>query len=152
MKIAEALLIRADIQKKIASLRDRIGRSAMVQEGETPHEEAAKLLEEAFAVLQELESLVAKINEANLAARLPDGRTLTAAIAHRDTLAARHALLQHAIASSHREPDRYSMSEIKWVSVLKVASLQRQSEDLAKKIRELNAAIQETNWKVELPE
>jgi hypothetical protein len=152
MKIAEALLIRADIQKKLASIRERIGRSAMVQDGEAPHEDPAKLLEEAFAVLKELESLVAKINEANLAARLPDGRTLTAAIALRDTLAAQHALLQHAIASSHREPDRYSMSEIKWVSVLKVANLQRQLEDLAKKIRELNAAIQETNWKVELPE
>lgn len=152
MKIAEALLVRADIQKKVASLRERIGRSSVVQEGETPHEDPAKLLEEAFAALKELETLVSKINEANLSAKLPDGRTLTAAIAHRDTLAAQHSLLQHAIASTHREPDRYSMSEIKWVAVLKVASLQRQVEDLAKKIRELNAAIQETNWKIELAE
>ena len=87
-------------------------------------------------MLKELESLISRINEANLAAKLPDGRSLTVAIAHRDTLAAQHSLLLHAIASTHREPDRYSMSEIKWVAVLKVASLQRQVEILAKKIRE----------------
>ena len=150
MKIAEALLIRADVQKKLASLRDRIARSAVVQDGESPHEDPKKLLDEAFGVVKELESLVAKINAANLSATLPDGRTLMAAIAHRDALAAQHSLLQHAIASSHREPDRYSMSKIKWVAVLNVASLQRQTEDLAKSIRELNAAIQETNWKVEI--
>ena len=57
----------------------------------------------------------------------------------------------HAIASSHREPDRYSMSEIKWVATLPVKNLQKRAEDLAKNIRELNALIQETNWKSELP-
>ena len=33
MKIAEALLLRADMQKKLASLRERIGRNAVVQDG-----------------------------------------------------------------------------------------------------------------------
>jgi len=31
-----------------------------------------------------------------------------------------------------------------------VAKLQKQSEDLAKKVRVVNGAIQQTNWKVEL--
>ena len=74
------------------------------------------------------------------------------AIARRGTLTARHSLLQHALASSKKEPDRYSVSEIKWVALLEVSRLQKQSEDLAKQLRELNAAIQETNWKVELKE
>jgi len=152
MKIAEALLLRADMQKKLASLRERIGQNAVVQEGDKPHEDPAKLLKEAFAVLQELESLIFRINQANLQNQLPDGRSLTEAIARRDTLAAQHSLLQYAIANTQKEPDRYSMTEIKWVSMLKVGSLQNQSEDLAKKIRELNAAIQEVNWKSELEE
>ncbi len=152
MKIAEALLLRADMQKKIASLRERVGNNAVVQQGESPHEDPAALIEEAFSVLQEMERLVFRINQANLNNTLPDGRSLTESIARRDTLVAQHSLLQHAIARSHREPDRYSMSEIKWIATLKVANLQKQTEDLAKKIRELNAAIQETNWKSELEE
>lgn len=150
MKIAEALLLRADLQKKLASLRERIAQNAVVQEGDTPPEDPNGLLKEAVAVLQELETLVCKINQANLRQRLPDGRTLTEAVARRETLVAQHSLWQHAIAATHKEPDRYSASEIKWVAMLKVASLQKQVEDLAGKIRELNAAIQETNWKGEL--
>lgn len=150
MKLAEALMLRADIQKKLASLRSRIAQNAMIQEGETPHEDPEKLMSESFAAMKELESLVAGINAANSTNKLADGRTITQAIAQRDTLVSQHALIQHAIASSHKEPDRYSMSEIKWKSTLKVASLQKQAEDLAKKIRELNAAIQQSNWESEL--
>ena len=45
-----------------------------------------------------------------------------------------------------------SQKEIKWVATMKVAGMQKQIEDLAKKIRQLNGAIQETNWKTELPD
>lgn len=152
MKIAEALMLRADMQKKLASLRERVAKNAVVQQGDEPHEDPQKLIDEAFGVLRELERLVARINEANAATKLPDGRTLTEAIARRDTLAAQHSLLKHAAEASQAEPNRYGISEIKWVSMLKVSNLQRQSEDLAKSLRELNAAIQETNWKAELPE
>jgi hypothetical protein len=150
MKLAEALLLRGDTQKKLASLRERIGRNCLVQEGNTPHEEPNALLREAAGVIDELEKLVASINIANLKHTLPDGRTLTAAIARRDSLVQQHSLLQAAIAATQREPDRYSVREIKWVATVEVAKLQRQVEDLAKQIRELNGQIQETNWKVEL--
>jgi len=150
MKLAEALLLRGDVQKKLASLRERIGRNCLVQEGNAPHEDPNALLSEAAGVIDELERLVAAINIANLKHTLPDGRTLTAAIARRESLVQRHSLLQAAIESTQKEPDRYSVREIKWVATIEVAKLQRQIEDLAKQIRELNAQIQETNWKVEL--
>jgi len=150
MKLAEALMLRTDHQKKLASLRERIADNAIVQEGETPHEDPAKLMKEAMGVLKENEALIARINTANLAHQLSDGRTLTEAIARRERLAHQHALLQAAIAGSKKEPDRYSMTEIKWVATVEVGKLQKQAEDISKKIRELNAAIQETNWKVEL--
>jgi hypothetical protein len=37
-----------------------------------------------------------------------------------------------------------------WVATMEVKKLQRQLDDLAKTLRELNGAIQETNWKVEI--
>ena len=150
MKLAEALLLRGDLQKKLASLRERIVRNGLVQEGNAPHEDPNALLLEAAGVIDELEALVTSINVANLSNKLPDGRTLTAAIAHRDSLVQRHAMLQAAIGATQKEPDRYSVREIKWVAAVDVAKLQKQSEDLARQIRELNAKIQETNWKIEL--
>ncbi|MBB6428629.1 hypothetical protein HNQ40_000435 [Algisphaera agarilytica] len=101
-------------------------------------------------MLKENEKLIAQINTANLANTLPDGRTITEAIAARDRLTQHHALLHTAISGSQREPDRYSMSEIKWIATLEVGKLQKQADDLSKKIRELNAMIQQTNWNVEL--
>ncbi|MGB0993772.1 MAG: DIP1984 family protein [Akkermansiaceae bacterium] len=150
MKLAEALVLRADIQKRFASLRERIGKNAIVQEGSEPHEDPNKLMKEAFGVLDELRNLVGKINTANANNTLPDGRTLTDAIAQRDELTQQHSLIQHTISSSGKEPDRYSMSEIKWVACIDVKKLQKQSDDLSKKIRELNLMIQETNWKTDL--
>ncbi len=150
MKLAEALLLRADIQKKIASLRDRIVSNAVVQEGDKPHEKPAELMKEAVGALGDLEKLVTNINRTNLATKLGDGRTLTHAIAHRDTLTAQHALYIAAIAGCKKEPNRYGPREIKWIATLEVAKLQKQADDLAKKIRELNGTIQKANWSADL--
>ncbi len=150
MKLAEALLLRADVQKKIASLRERIVANAVVQDGDKPHEQPAELMKQAVGALGELEKLVTKINRTNLKTKLADGRTLTDAIAHRDTLVAQHALYIAAIAGSKKEPERYSAREIKWVATLEVAKLQKQVDDLAKKLRELNADIQKANWSADL--
>jgi hypothetical protein len=150
MKLAEALLLRSDMQKKIVSLRERIVANAVVQQGDKPHEAPDKLMKEAFGVIGDLETLVAAVNEVNLKAKLPDGRTLTQAIAHRDTLAAEHALLVAAIAGSRKQPERYGVREIKWVATMEVAKLQKQADDLAKKLRELNGALQQANWVTEV--
>ena len=45
MKLAEALLLRADMQRKLESLRERIGRNTVTQEGEKPSEDPNALLD-----------------------------------------------------------------------------------------------------------
>lgn len=150
MKLAEALLLRADVQKRVAGLRERIVANAVVQEGQAPSEDPNTLLLEAAGALADLESLVAGINRANLAAKLPDGRSLTDALARRDRLVQQHALLTAAAAGSRKEPDRYGMREIKWIATMDVKKLQKQLDDMAKELRELNATIQQANWNVEV--
>ena len=44
MKIAEALILRADIQKRIAQLKVRLNNNAKVQENEEPTEDPEFLL------------------------------------------------------------------------------------------------------------
>lgn len=148
MKLAEALLLRADMQKKITSLRDRIKRNVLSEEGSTPIEDPNTLIQDALQVSGELEKLVLKINVANLQHSLPDGKTLTEAMANRDSLAQRHAILQTAIDAAQSDSDRYSHREIKRLPAVNVATLQKQIEDIARQIRELNARIQEANWQV----
>src|ERR1700722_5716989 len=97
MKLAEALLIRADMKKKLASLRERVAGNAVVQQDETPHEDPMELIKVANGVLEELEDLVLRIDAANMATTLPDGRSLAMLIAHRDKLAQQHSLIQVAI-------------------------------------------------------
>jgi hypothetical protein len=150
MKLAEALMLRSDLQKKVASLRERTVANAVVQQGDEPHEAPAQLIAEALGVLAELEKLIIRINEANLETKLADGMTITQAIARRDTLIQQHSLLTAAIAGCRREPARYGMSEIKWVATLEVAKLQKQADDVSKAIREMNTKIQAANWATEL--
>lgn len=85
------------MQKSLASLRERIIRAALVQEGSTQHEDPNVLLVAAAALIDELALLVTAINAANLTRTLGDGRTLTAVIAERDALASRHSLLTAAL-------------------------------------------------------
>ena len=150
MKLADALLLRSDMNKKLASLTERIKGNCRVQDGEKPGEDPQKLLEEAFRIIQELEQLVGRINRTNLVVLLSNGKTMMEAIAERDRLATQHRLLKSAAEACRIENNYYSNSEIKWKPVLKVDSLEKQADDIAKKIRELNSAIQETNWTHEL--
>jgi len=150
MKLAKALILRAEAQKKLASLRSSIASHCKVQEGTDPQENPADLMNEAFGVIKELRNLVIKINRANTTGKLPDGRSLTEAIGKRDELIQKHSLVLHAIEHSKIEVDRYGMAEIKWVSCLEVKNLRKQADDLAKNIREINFQIQEANWNIDL--
>lgn len=150
MKLAEALLLRADMQKKFESLKARATQHAIVQKGDKPAEDPNKLLSEAVGVVNDLEKLVFRINQANLSGKLADGRSLTEALARRDALAQRHSLLTSVAEGARKPPERYGLAEIKWVPVVDVAKLQKQADDVAKQLREINGLIQEANWKIEL--
>jgi DNA-binding FrmR family transcriptional regulator len=150
MKVAEALLLRADIQKKLASLQARAQRYAVVQEGERPAEDPQEILRQVDAVASELQRLVFAINRANLQHKIATGETVTEALAKRDSLALRHRILQSVVDVCAKPPDRYGVKEIRWVTTVDVALLQAEVDRLGKEIRELNGAIQEAGWHVEL--
>ena len=152
MKLAEALLLRADIQKKLESLRERIVKNTVVQEGEKPSEDPNELLQQVIAMTDQLQKLIFSINEANLTGTTLGGRTLTEALARRDALALRHSIIQAAASSSTKQPERYGIKEIRWIKTLDVAILQKMIDDLGKEIRELNAEIQAANWQIEIQE
>jgi hypothetical protein len=90
MKLAEALLLRADRNRSLELLKQRIAVSARYQEGENPPEEARDLVATASAVLDELEVLIRNIKRTNAGTVMADGRTVTDALAERDVVRLRY--------------------------------------------------------------
>jgi Family of unknown function (DUF6847) len=124
MKLAEALALRADAARRAEQLRGRITASARYQEGETPAEDASALLTEARELLDELESLIRRINRTN-AATLVEGGTLTDALARRDVLRLRHSFVAsaaNAAAGDGQRGFRQLRSELKMIPALPVAN------------------------------
>ena len=149
MKLAEALILRADCQKRIAQLKSRLLTSAKVQEGDAPAETPQDLITELERVSAELLDLIKRINKTNSATAFAGG-TISDALADRDVLAQRrtaYAELAQTAAISH---DRYTRSEVKYVSTINVAEIRKRADELAKDYRELDARVQELNWKTEL--
>lgn len=149
MKLAEALMQRADCQKRIAQLRQRLTRSAKVQEGEQPPENPQELLSDVDAAIAELTRLVQQINQTNAGTVFADG-TLSDALAQRDTLFTKRSVLENLIQAASITHDRYSRSEARFVSTVNIASLQRQLDDVSRDYRLLDAQIQSLNWQVDL--
>lgn len=150
MKLAEALMNRADCQKRIEQLKVRLNRSAKVQEGEHPPEDPKDLFQEMNDTLEELESLMTAINRTNAQTVLHDGVTLADALAERDILAIRRTMIQEVINAAAVKQDRYSKSEVKFIPTVHIAELQKQVDQHSKAYRELDTGIQEMNWKTEL--
>lgn len=152
MKLAEALLLRSDMQKQLASIKQRIHANVLVQAGDQPSEDPKELLQQAFILTESLYELILKINKTNSVAKLSDGRDLLSCLIERDQYIEHHKILTQAIQASDKEPDRYSMREIKWEKVMPISSLQKQADDISVKLRKLNILIQENNWKIDLIE
>jgi hypothetical protein len=150
MKLAEALILRADSQKRIEQLKLRLLSNAKVQEGDEPAEEPQKLLAEFEQVTEELTRLMQRINRTNATTELEPGMTLSDALAVRDVLRLKHRVYRDLAQAATVTQDRYSRSEVKFKSAVKVGEVQKQADRLAQEHRELDARIQALNWHVEL--
>src|SRR5258706_16086115 len=132
MKLAEALVLRADTQKRLEQLKFRLVRSAKVQEGDEPAENPARLLAEVEEVAKQLVELISRINRTNSNAKLPDGVTLSDALATRDVLLKRRGVYAELANAAAIGQERYSRSEVKFKSTVSVSEIQSQADALSK--------------------
>ena len=149
MKLAEALNQRADLQKRIAQLRERLSNNVKVQEGDQPAENPEDLFQELNNSLKELETLIVRINRTNQET-VWEGKTLTAMIAGKDTLSLHLSVLRSVLEAANVRSDRYSRNEIKFIRTVDVNVLQKQVDDLSRDLRELDSKLQQANWMTEL--
>ena len=149
MKLAEALNLRADTAKRLSQLSERLIANAKVQEGDSPAEDPAELLEELDRLTDQLENLISRINLTN-SKTVYEGKTLMEMIAAKDTLSLKSSILRNFLASASAKTDRYSNKEIRIVSTINVRELQKRSDEISEEIRRLNVKIQELNWSSDL--
>jgi len=150
MKLAEALIERAELQKENVMLLGRIKDNTMVQEGDSPAEEPNELIAQYEKNMERFLWLVQKINETNSKTTFGDGMNIADAIALRDCLGAKHRAYKNMYESTTINIHRYSQNEIKFVRCLEPKVVQKQIDKLAKEYRELDTKLQGLNWTVDL--
>ena len=149
MKLAEALQERADLNRRIQQLQQRLGNNAIVQEKEKPIEDPKNLLAELDRCVAELEDIIARINLTNCRTQV-EGKTLTQHLARRDALKLKLGAYRDLAYRASQVGQRVSGREIKLFSAVDVPQLQREVDGLSKELRLLDNTIQAANWSTEL--
>ena len=150
MKLAEALSIRKDLQKRIQQLEQRIKSNVKVQEGDEPLEDPNELMKELHSCLIQLEELIARINLTNINTKNAEGLSITQLIAKKDTLTTRIGILRNIYSEATNIVNRYSSSELRIECVIDAKQLSKQIDDYSGRLRKLDIEIQSLNFLTEL--
>lgn len=149
MKLAEALSIRKDLQTRISQLSARLASNVRVQEGDEPAEDPKELFKELDSCLKQLEEYIYRINLTNM--RTMSGeKTLTQLMAERDVLTKRVEVMQNVFSQASSTNERYSRSEIKFVTTIDIKALRKQIDKLSSQLRQLDIEIQSINFSTDL--
>jgi hypothetical protein len=79
-------------------------------------------------------------------------RSKTDALAERGVLKLRYNSYRELATAASTSQGRTTRSEVKFVSTVSVAAIQRKADDLAKEYREMDTRIQEADWSTTLLE
>lgn len=149
MKLAEALSMRADLQKRVSLLKLRMKNSAKVQEGDEPAENMEEMFNELDGMLAQLEGLIYRINDTNMHT-LCEGESLTRMMVRKDVLSIRVALMRELLKHVTENDTRFGRYELKYIRQVNVSELQKETDGYARQLRELNVKIQGLNWNTDL--
>jgi len=151
MILAEALIERANLQRRLDALKVRMNASARVLQGDTPAEDAMLLLEEYERVASDLLAVVRRINGTNAVTELEPGVNLVDAIVARDLLRKRQQAYSDLADAAVGKSDRYyQTAESRFSRAVDVAALRKQADELGREARELDTRLQAANWTIEL--
>ncbi len=149
MKLAEALSIRKDLQTRISQLSARLASNVKVLEGDEPAEDPKELFKELDSCLKQLEEYIYRINLTNM--RTMSGeKTLTQLMAERDVLTKRVEVMQNVFNQASSTNERYSRTEIKFVTTIDIKALRTQIDKLSSQLRQLDIEIQSINFSTDL--
>ena len=138
MKLAKALILRADCQKRILQLETRLVNNAMVQDGETPAEDPSQLRSELEDISEQILLLIKRINKTNSLIQVDEGLTFSDALANRG-ICIKHRIYRDLAQAATVTSTRHSKSEVKFNKTVNVKEIQEVASRLAEEDRQLDA-------------
>jgi hypothetical protein len=152
MKLAEALSLRKDLEKRISGLKERLENVARVQEDDAPAECPTDLLTELDRSMEQLEKLIYNINVTNMRVVDEEGNSMTKLLANRDVLNKRIGILRNTFNRVSSYGDRYCRTEIRTVATMDARQLHQELDKYAKQAREIDLKVQRLNFTYDLLE
>ena len=150
MKLAEALIIRADLKKRIEQTRDRMYDNIIIQEGNKPNEDPEELINIFLNLEEELKNIINKINKTNNILKFDNNKSISDVIAEREMILSKRNFLANVVKRASEPQNRYSNTEIRNVATVDVVKIQKQVDKLSKEYREIDIKLQAKNWEVDL--
>ncbi|HLV92672.1 MAG TPA: DIP1984 family protein [Aequorivita sp.] len=148
MKLAEGLLLRADLMKKIEHLQNRIRPVLIVSDDKLPQEDPEELLAQLRKAVQNLEDIVVRINKTNNETIVEGEGLLMEALAKRDSL----KMLSEKLRNIRYAAQINNSGENNLKTTISINKLQIEMDQTGRAFREIDSKIQEINWLTELKE
>ena len=148
MKLAEGLLLRADILKKIEHLQNRIRPVLIVSDDKVPQEDPEELLAQMRKAIRDLETLIVRINKTNNETLVEGEGSLMEALARRDSL----KMLSEKLRNIRFAAQVDNSSVNKLTATIDIKNLQTEMDQTGRAFREIDSKIQEINWLTQLKE
>lgn len=146
MKLAEGLLLRADLLKKIEHLQNRIKPVLIVSDDKQPQEDPIVLLAQLRKAIQDLELIIVRINKTNNETIVEGEGLLYEALAKRDSL----KLLSEKLRNIRQAAQIYNTGETNLKATISIKNLQIEMDQTGRAFREIDSKIQEINWLTDL--
>lgn len=142
MKLAEGLLLRADLMKKIEHLQNRIMPVLIVSDDRLPQEDPNKLLAQLRKTIQDLEILIIRINKTNNVTVVEGEGLLMEALAKRDSL----KLVSEKLRNIRRSAQIFNTGDSNLKTTINIEKLQIEIDQAGRAFREIDSKVQEINW------
>lgn len=146
MKLAEGLLVRADLLKKIEHLQNRIRPVLIVSDDKLPQEDPAEVLAKLRKAIQDLESIIIRINKTNNETVVGGEGALMEALAKRDSL----KMLSEKLRNIRYAAQINNSGDANLKTTIDIKKLQTEMDQTGRAFREIDSKIQELNWLTEL--
>ena len=146
MKLAEALLLRSDLMKKIEHIQNRIRPVLIVSDDKKPQEDPTKLIAELRTAIQDLEILVIRINKTNNEININGEGSLMETLVKRDSL----KMLSEKLRNIRYAAQIDNSGDANLKTTIDIKKLQTEMDQTGRAFREIDSKIQELNWLTEL--
>lgn len=146
MKLAEGLLLRADLMKKIEHLQNRIRPVLIVSDDKLPQEDPVELIAKLRKAIQDLEDLVIRINKTNNETTIEGAGSLMEALAKRDSL----KMLSEKLRNIRYAAQINNSGDSNLKTTIDIKKLQMEMDQTGRAFREIDSKVQEINWNTEL--